>query len=143
MKRVAPMVIAVMVALAGSTDVSAVALKLMNDTARSWRARAYTADGWTTWREYNSGGWGDFATNVERAFHRVEVQVKGQDGSWYTEFSGLVDARRFTRIAQVVDTNGGREYSLMWWDERGGGCRDMPPLLPSRPQSCLDLSSGP
>lgn len=115
----------------------AVAFKLMNDTNFTVRARAHDRGEWRGWVEFTPGGWGDFAKKVKRTKHKIEIDIK-KGMEWYPLYRGKHGSKLWTRVVQLIVA--GDKIGIQWYDERGGGCRDKPPLQGHRDESCLKKS---
>lgn len=120
-----------------ANDSLAVAFKLMNDTSYTVRARAHDRGEWREWKEFYPSGWGDFAKKVKRTKHKVEIDIK-KGNKWYPLYRGKHGSKLWTRVAQLVVS--GNKIGIQWYNERGGGCRDKPPLPGHRDDSCLKKS---
>ncbi|MCB0780059.1 MAG: hypothetical protein KDB96_15885 [Flavobacteriales bacterium] len=121
--------------LALQAEAFAVAFKMKNDASYSIRARAYDRGAWRSWVTFNPGDWGDFAPKVERTVHTVQFEVLTSSG-WKRVYQGNHGSRMFTRVVQVIEGPDG-DPAFLWWDEPGGGCRDMPPHPQRGGSTCL------
>ncbi len=122
----------------------AVAFKLKNDSSQTLRMRVHDRGDWRPWVMARPGFWGDVAPGVKRTNHAVQVQVlvwAGVYAIWVPYYQGMHGSRSWTRILQIFD-NDAERYNVgkVWWDERGRGCRDMPPHPVSGGNSCLKPS---
>lgn len=135
----APVLFMLLGCLLLSSKVEAVAFKMKNDSQYTLRARVYDRGAWRPWVVFSPDGWGDFATNVKRAEHTVEIQI--WDGyQWQPLYWNNHGSKICTRVVQAFNDNDGNIY-FAWWDEQPfTGCRQAPPDPWSGGSTCLKPS---
>lgn len=121
------------------SEVSAVALKMSNDSEVTIRIRGSDRGHWRGWKTFNPGDWGNFATKVARTKHRIQIDA-WVDNSWQRIYEGTHGSRVFTRVFQLYQARDGN-VSLRTFDEPPG-CRSRPPHPNTIGSSCLRPSGN-
>lgn len=137
---VAFLAVVALIIVAFPKSAHAVAFKVRNNSNLTLRVRVHDRGNWRPWVVCPPTFWGNVASSVKRTEHAVQVDVQTQGPnrryrSWAPLYRGHHGSRMWTRILQVIgNPQGGTIFA--WWDEPGGGCRDMP----DRPGTCLKRS---